>query len=41
MMRNSNVMVGATAAIGGILGSGLASAADLAPQTYYTKSQQL
>jgi outer membrane immunogenic protein len=37
MMRKSNVMVGVTA-IGVILGSGMASAADLAPQTYYTKA---
>ena len=37
-MRKSQVMAGMTAAIGVILGSGLASAADLAPQTYYTKA---
>jgi outer membrane immunogenic protein len=38
MMRKSDVMIGVTAAIGVILGSGLVSAADLAPQTYYTKA---
>jgi outer membrane immunogenic protein len=37
-MRNSNVMAGVTAAIGVILGSGMAGAADLAPQGYYTKA---
>ena len=36
-MRKSQVMAGVTA-IGVILGSGLANAADLAPQTYYTKA---
>jgi outer membrane immunogenic protein len=38
MMRKSQVMAGVTAAIGVLLGSGVASAADLAPQTYYTKA---
>jgi outer membrane immunogenic protein len=38
MMRKSNAMVVVTAAIGVMLGSGMASAADLAPQTYYTKT---
>jgi outer membrane immunogenic protein len=38
MMRKLNVTAGVTAAIGVILGSGMASAADLAPQGYYTKA---
>src|ERR1700733_9422003 len=37
MMRNSNVMAGFTAAIGVILGSGMAGAADRGPQGYYTR----
>jgi len=38
MIQKSHVMAGVTAAIGVILGPGLASAADLAPQTYYSKA---
>ena len=37
-MRNSHLVVGATAAAGILLGAGVAGAADLPAQTYYTKA---